>query len=62
MKFYHYQTIPNRKSIRLKNFDYSKDGLYFITICCHERKRDFGKIERQKRILNDVGKIAWNVG
>jgi putative transposase len=58
MKIYHNQTIPNRRSIRLKNFDYSKEGLYFITICCHERKCHFGKIERQKMVFNNVGKIA----
>lgn len=25
--------LPIRKSNRLKNFDYSSDGLYFITVC-----------------------------
>ncbi len=34
----------NRKSIRLKNYDYSKEGLYFITICTKNNKRIFGEI------------------
>jgi REP element-mobilizing transposase RayT len=34
----------HRKSIRLKNYDYSKEGLYFITICTHNRENLFGKI------------------
>ena len=37
--------IHHRKSIRLKGYDYSQDGLYFITICCFERACLFGKIE-----------------
>ena len=33
-----------RRSIRLKGYDYSQAGAYFITICTHERKHLFGKI------------------
>lgn len=38
------KTLPNRRSIRLKEYDYSKAGAYFITICCDGRKCHFGKI------------------
>lgn len=48
----------NRKSIRLKNYDYSSSGGYFITICTCNRKHLFGKIIDGKMILNDGGKIA----
>ena len=24
---------PNRRSIRLKGYDYSQEGLYFLTLC-----------------------------
>lgn len=48
---------PNRKSIRLKGYDYSQAGLYFITICCQDRKHLFGKIVDGKMILNDAGKM-----
>lgn len=34
----------SRKEIRLKNFDYSKGGAYFITICIHNRVHLFGEI------------------
>ncbi len=47
-----------RKSIRLKGYDYSQAGLYFITICTQERKHFFGKIENGKIILNGFGKVA----
>jgi len=36
--------IHNRHSIRLKVYDYSQAGLYFITICVHDRKCLFGEI------------------
>ena len=36
--------LPKRKPTRLKNFDYSKSGAYFITICTKNRKQLLGKI------------------
>ena len=35
---------PNRKRNRLKNFDYSSNGAYFITICVKDRKPILSKI------------------
>ena len=34
----------NRRSIRLKGYDYSRAGLYFITLCVQNRERLFGEI------------------
>jgi len=50
--------IHHRKSIRLKWYDYSMPGLYFITICVHDRQCLFGIIENCKMVLNDAGGIA----
>ena len=36
--------IHHRKSIRLKGYDYSNDGLYFITICAQHRVCLFGNV------------------
>ncbi len=36
----------HRHSICLKGYDYSQAGLYFVTICLHNRKCLFGEIER----------------
>ena len=36
--------IHHRRSIRLKGYDYSQAGAYFITICCENRECRFGKI------------------
>ena len=65
--------IHHRHSIRLKGYDYSQSGLYYITICVQDRKCLFGKIVRindvriedfeprqREMILNDAGKIADN--
>lgn len=52
--------IHKRKSIRLKPYDYSKAGLYFITICCKNRIPHFGNISNGKMILNQYGIIAHN--
>ncbi len=52
--------IHHRKSIRLKGYDYSQAGAYFVTICCEHRQCRFGKIEYGKMILNEYGNIAFN--
>ena len=36
--------IHHRRSIRLKGYDYSQEGLYFITICIEDRKYLLGEI------------------
>jgi REP element-mobilizing transposase RayT len=47
----------NRISIRLKGYDYSQPGFYFITICVQNRICFFGRITDNKMILNDAGKM-----
>ena len=29
---------PKRKHVRLKNYDYSRNGIYFVTICTQNRR------------------------
>ena len=58
--------IHHRKSIRLKGYDYSQAGAYFITICCHNKECRFGIIvnyesQADAQIeLNEYGTIAYN--
>jgi hypothetical protein len=40
------------ESTRLKNWDYSLDGCYFITTCTNNHNNIFGEIENGKMILN----------
>lgn len=53
--------IPQRKSIRLKNYDYKQFGFYYVTICTQNRVELFGKINNGEMILNKVGKMVKNV-
>lgn len=50
--------IHHRRSIRLKGYDYSQQGLYFITLCVQNRVCLFGEIENGIMVLNAFGKIA----
>ena len=38
--------LPKRKSTRLKNFDYSSAGAYFVTICVRDRMQILSEIVR----------------
>ena len=50
--------IHKRKSIRLKGYDYSRAGMYFITICTYNRDCLFGEIVNEEIILNEYGRIV----
>jgi len=49
---------PSRNSLRLKNYNYSQSGLYFVTICINQRKELLSEIVDDKVILNDAGKMV----
>ena len=46
------------QSMRLKYWNYSENGYYFVTICAKNKIEYFGKIKNGKMILNEYGKIA----
>jgi putative transposase len=48
----------HRKVMRLRDYDYSQDGAYFITICAHRRQFLFGRFEDRKLIVNKFGEIV----
>jgi len=50
--------IKKRRSVRLKNYDYSHPGAYFVTVCAHEKKCLFGKNVESRMELNALGKIV----
>ena len=55
--------LPKRKPNRLKNYDYSQNGAYFVTICAKNREELFGSVVpvgatvpgRPQVVLNDIG-------
>ena len=53
--------IHRRRSIRLKGYDYSQKGLYFVTICTQNRECLFGEIIENKINLNIAGKMVENI-
>ncbi|MEF2174960.1 MAG: transposase [Candidatus Absconditabacteria bacterium] len=52
MKFY------DRKTPRARRYDYSAQGMYFITICTDNRVNYFGNIVNGEVHLSDLGKIC----
>lgn len=49
---------PNRRSIRLKGYDYSSPGAYFVTICTHRRLCLFGEVRADGMHENALGAIV----
>ncbi len=52
--------IHHRKTIRLNGYDYSRAGLYFVTICVQDRLCLFGDVVNGEMMLNDSGKMVEN--
>ena len=45
-----------RKNIRLDAYDYSQEGLYFVTLLCFQRIHLFGSIDHGKVFLTEGGR------
>ena len=52
--------FPVRKQLRLRDYDYSGSGFYFVTIDCKYKECRFGHIQKGQMILNEFGEIAFN--
>lgn len=50
--------LHKRKSIRLKGFNYSDSGKYFITICTENRECILGIVENEKVEINNIGEMV----
>jgi putative transposase len=50
--------MRERKRNRLKDYNYSQEGYYFVTICTKDREEWFGNIEQESVNLSRYGKIA----
>jgi len=48
----------HRRSIRLRGYDYSQDGVYYVTIVTWQREFLFGSIVNQKMMLSPYGEIV----
>ena len=52
--------LHHRRSIRLQHYDYSREGLYFITLCCHQQRCLLGEITQGVICLNSAGMMLEN--
>lgn len=50
--------FKNRKQTRLTGYDYSQNGVYFVTMCTQNRECIFGDVVDGKMVLNDWGMVA----
>jgi len=48
----------NRRSIRLKGYDYTQPGAYFVTICTREQECLLGNMENGTMVLSEFGRIV----
>ncbi len=48
-----------RRSIRLRGYDYTQAGAYFVTICTHKCTHLFGRVTDGNMMLNAFGDIVW---
>lgn len=48
----------NRHSIRLEGYDYSRVGLYFVTLCLKNKEHLLGGVGSGVMVLSEIGKIA----
>ncbi len=48
-----------RKNPRLKDYEYTLGGYYFITICTENKKHYFGEIVEEKMQLSEIGKLTY---
>jgi putative transposase len=49
---------PQRRSIRIKDYDYSQANIYFVTICIHKQIPVLGVVKNEKVALSEIGKIV----
>lgn len=45
-------------SSRLVGYDYSQNGMYFVTICTKDKEEFFGRIENGEMVFSEIGKIV----
>jgi putative transposase len=50
--------IHHRRSVRLKGYDYTQPGAYFVTLCTYQREETFGELVEGEMRLNPSGEIV----
>jgi len=47
-----------RHSFRVQGYDYTQQGMYFVTICTFQRECLLGVVENEKMVANQMGRIV----
>ncbi len=50
--------LHHRRSIRLKGYDYASPGVYFVTICVHNRECALGSVVDGQMVFSDEGRLV----
>jgi len=50
--------LPSRRALRLKGYDYSMPGFYFLTLCVPNRLNLFARYTETGLKINDAGKMV----
>jgi putative transposase len=51
-------SLHHRRSPHLAAFDYTSPGAYFVTVCTHERRCLFGRVQDERVLLSEAGQIV----
>lgn len=54
-------SYPQRRNLRVPEFDYSQPGAYYVTIVAQDRKPLFGQIVDGDMVLNEIGKMVKEI-
>ncbi|MEW5701702.1 MAG: transposase [Candidatus Zixiibacteriota bacterium] len=49
---------PTRRSVRLRGYDYTRAGAYFLTICTEDRAMSLGIVGNDSVVLNTLGQVV----
>ena len=51
----------HRRSIRLKHYDYSREGAYFVTVVTQDRQGVLAEIVTDEIVLTEAGTMVWEI-
>ena len=55
------QVYSRKNSLRLRGYDYSREGIYFLTIRTKNGEMMFGEIEKGRMVLNEYGEAVQRI-
>jgi len=50
--------LPDRRSVRMRTYDYATAGIYFVTICTHGKKCMLGRVQEDRAVLSRTGAVV----